>query len=101
MPYCREGRPEAGDGADPKACAPIPTRWWLSGLAASTVLCTAVLSPMFRLPVRSTASNLPCPLVVAHELAPQGRVVRLINNQACKAFAPRAAPDALALLGCC
>ena len=29
----------------------VPTGWWLSGLGAATVLCAAVLSPMFHLPV--------------------------------------------------
>jgi len=32
-------------------CKPIPSAWWVGGLAASTALCTGVLSPMFGLPL--------------------------------------------------
>lgn len=35
-------------------CEQIPKTWWLGGLAASTALCTAILSPMFDLPVWSS-----------------------------------------------
>jgi hypothetical protein len=43
-------------------CEQIPMTWWLGGLAASTALCTAVLSPMFDLPVwsRSSAPSAAC-----------------------------------------
>lgn len=37
-------------------CEQIPMTWWLGGLAASTALCTAVLSPMFDLPVWSSSA---------------------------------------------
>lgn len=29
----------------------VPRLWWISGLIASTILCAAVTSPMFSLPV--------------------------------------------------
>ena len=38
-------------------CEQIPMTWWLGGLAASTALCTAVLSPMFDLPVRPSSAQ--------------------------------------------
>ena len=37
------------DPAPHARCHRIPPSWWLSGLAASTVLCAAVLVPMFDL----------------------------------------------------
>lgn len=36
--------------------------WWLTGLMASTGLCTAILAPMFHLPVRFS-----CPCLGAQE----------------------------------
>jgi len=43
-------RGEYGDG-ELTHCQQIPVWWWGTGLAASTAVCTAVLSPMFQLPV--------------------------------------------------
>ena len=39
-------------------CEQIPMTWWLGGLAASTALCTAILSPTFDLPVWSLVAVL-------------------------------------------
>ena len=33
------------------ACHRIPGSWWLAGLGASAALCTAVLSPLFGMPL--------------------------------------------------
>ena len=43
--HCRCGNFPRGT----RRCHRIPHSWWLSGLAASTVLCAAVLVPMFDL----------------------------------------------------
>jgi len=44
---------DAGTSSTPSEgrCKPIPAAWWMCGLAASTVLCCAVLGPMFALPL--------------------------------------------------
>ena len=36
-------------GSRSRRCKPIPNKWWISGLLASTVLCAAVLQPMFNM----------------------------------------------------
>ena len=44
-----DGRAELTSTLYCYSCHRIPPSWWLSGLAASTVLCAAVLVPMFDL----------------------------------------------------
>lgn len=45
------GREERGGDREAQHCRQIPGWWWGAGLAASTAVCTAVLAPMFRLPL--------------------------------------------------
>lgn len=48
----------------PLACQ-VPTPWWAGGLAASAVVCVALLSPMFALPLYQPAIALALALLVA------------------------------------
>lgn len=49
----REAAADGLGGAEQEisSCEKIPAVWWVSGLIASTALCTAILSPLFDLPV--------------------------------------------------
>ena len=59
-------------------CHRIPSSWWLSGLAASTVLCAAVLVPMFDLRLYEPFVAVAVALLVA-VLAVRA-LVRAFNN---------------------
>lgn len=47
------------------ACHRIPGSWWLAGLGASAAVCTAVLSPMFGMPLYQPLVALVLALLVA------------------------------------
>lgn len=57
----REGRDQENS---PPACQ-VPVPWWGGGLAASAVVCVALLSPMFDLPLYQPAIALVLALLVA------------------------------------
>ncbi|BDA51281.1 Putative oligopeptide transporter YGL114W [Coccomyxa sp. Obi] len=46
-------------------CRPIPTSWWVGGLAASTVLCTAVMVPLLGLRLHEPVAAVAVALLVA------------------------------------
>ena len=48
-----------------EGCKPILTTWWVGGLAASTVLCTAIMAPMLRLRIYEPLAAVALALLVA------------------------------------
>lgn len=64
--------PEGAEEEIPQ-CEKVPTTWWLSGLVVSTALCTAILSPLFNMPVRPGKPIFQCPSVADAEKKSQIR----------------------------
>ncbi|KAK9902795.1 hypothetical protein WJX75_006292 [Coccomyxa subellipsoidea] len=61
---CSKGGSEEAE-RERDECAPIPTSWWVGGLAASTVLCTAVMVPLLGLRLYEPAAAVAVALLVA------------------------------------
>ena len=65
----RVGAPHRGAGGESlEYCPPderIPPVWWLGGLGACAVFCTAVLSPLMSLPAYEPAAAVVLALLVA------------------------------------
>lgn len=60
--------PRGGAGESLEYCPPderIPPTWWLGGLGACAVFCTAVLSPLMSLPAYEPAAAVVLALLVA------------------------------------
>ena len=51
-------------------CEQIPLSWWMGGLVASTALCTAILSPMFDLPVSAQQLCFASSLLIVQYILP-------------------------------
>ncbi|EIE19928.1 OPT superfamily oligopeptide transporter [Coccomyxa subellipsoidea C-169] len=61
---CTKGSSEEAE-RERDGCQPIPTSWWVGGLAASTVLCTAVMVPLLGLRLYEPAAAVAVALLVA------------------------------------
>ena len=73
-------------GGDPYEVAPrrhlVPTSWWAGGLAASTVLAVAIISPLLAMPAWQTlaAVLMSCLIAVLAVRAPS-RVIKRVTGR--------------------